>query len=124
MESTEADHGKKPFEPKVVPVLHLNHYREDKGLAMFPFGTRYNKELYTLKSGDFIKFTGENGHKREVISVAVMNLHSAVAELMSNYIYGQPLRIVHRQWGYNAVMEGFPRDAVDKDRCLLIHYKI
>lgn len=124
MESAEADHEKKPFEPKVVPVLHMNHYREDKGLAMFPFGIRYNKELYTLKSGDFIKFTGDNGHKREVISVAVINLHSAAAELISNYIYGQPLRIVQRQWGYNAVMEGYPRGSVDKDRCLLIHYKI
>lgn len=124
MGNIDSDHGKNPLEPKIVPVLHMNHYREDKGLAMFPFGIRYNKELYTLRSGDFIKFTGDDGHKREVVSVAVMNMHTAVAEFMSNYIYGQPLRIVQRQWGYNAVMEGFPRDAVDKDQCLIIHYKI
>lgn len=109
-------------QPRTVSVLHMSHRKEDKGLALFPVGTRYNKELTELRKGDFIQF--QSGEKREVISVALMNVHSAIAEQMSRYIYGHSISRVWAQWGSNAVVEGHPRDAISKDQCIQIHYKI
>lgn len=106
---------------KTVDVLHLAHRKQDKGLALFPFGGRYNRELTQLRKGDFIRF--QSGETFKVVSVSVMNLHSAVAEQMSRYIYGQPLSRVTSQWGSNAVLEGFPRDCVNDGQCLMIHYE-
>lgn len=104
-----------------VGVLHLAHRKEDKGLALFPFGERYNRELTQLRQGDVIQF--ESGEKFEVVAVTVMNTDSAVAEFMSRYIYGRPLSVVKSQWYNNAVLEGYPRDCIRADQCLIIYYK-
>lgn len=111
-----ADNSKK----RVLSVLHLAHRKEDKGLALFPFGVRYNKELLTLRKGDYIMFS--SGEEHEVVSVSIMGLNTAVAEQMCRYIYGVPLSKVVSQWGNNAVLEGYPREAVSTDQCLMIHY--
>lgn len=108
-------------EPKVVRVLHLAHIKEDKGLALFPIGGRYNKDLAELRKGDFIQF--ESGEKFEVVSVALLNLHSAIAEQLCRYIYGHSLKTVTSRWGHNAVLEGFPRDCVSTEQCIQVHYK-
>lgn len=104
-----------------VTVLHLSHRIEDKGLALFPLGERYNRELTKLRKGDSIRF--QSGEVFNVVSVAVMNLRTAVAEQMSRYIYKQPLSRVTSQWGHNAVLEGYPRDCVSDEQCLMIHYE-
>lgn len=123
MENAVVDREKRPqTQSKVVSVLHLAHRKEDKGLALFPIGIRYNKELAELRKGDYIQF--QSGEKREVISVALMNINSAIAEQMSRYIYGHTISRVCAQWGVNAVAEGYPRDAISKDQCIQIHYKI
>lgn len=105
---------------KIVKVLHLAHRKKDKGLALFPFGMRYNRELTTLKKGDWIQF--QSGEQFPVVSVAVVNLQSAIAELMCRYIYGKPLSRVVSQWSYNAVAEGYPRDAISTEKCLIVNY--
>lgn len=107
---------------KVVDVLHLAHRKKDKGLALFPLGERYNRELSELKKDDWIRF--QSGEQFPVVSVAKMNLQSAIAEFMCRYIYGKPLARVVSQWGYNAVAEGYSRDAISFDQCLIINYKI
>lgn len=109
-------------ESRTIEVLHLSHRKEDKGLALFPFGVRLNKELTELRKGDFIQFL--SGEKREVVSVAVLGLNTAIAEQMCRYIYNVPLATVIRQWGVICVQLGLPRDSMNKDRCLQIHYKI
>lgn len=105
-----------------VSVLHLSHLRENKGLAMFPVGERYNRELTQLRKGDVICFQSDEEYP--VVSVAVLGLHTAIAEFMSRYIYGKPLSRVKAQWGINAVAEGYPRDCISDERCLIIHYEI
>lgn len=105
----------------VISVLHLAHRKEDKGLALFPFGERYNRELMQLRQGDIIRF--QSGEEYPIIAVAVMNLNAAIAEFMCRYIYGKPLARVKEQWGVNAIAEGYSRDCINQDRCLIIYYE-
>lgn len=106
---------------KTVDVLHLSHRNQDKGLALFPIGERYNRELMYLRKGDLIRF--QSGEIFEVESVALMGLNTAIAEQMSRYIYGRPISRIKSQWSYNVVIEGRPRDSISQDQCLQIYYK-
>lgn len=105
-----------------ISVLHLTHRREDKGLALFPFGERYNRELMQLRKGDVIQF--QSGEQYSVVSVAVLNLDTAIAEFMCRYIYNKPLSRVKEQWGINAIAEGYSRDCISEYRCLIIYYEV
>lgn len=91
------------------------------GFIMLPVGAYYNRDIQKARKGDFFQFC-ENESKYRIVDICYMNLNCAVANVLCKYIYNRKMDIVMNRWLANAVIEGNGRNAIDKNRCLLIRY--
>lgn len=93
---------------------------KDKGLIMLPVGIYYNRDIQNASIGDVIVFLG--GEERTIKNKCVFNTHSGSTHFLCQYIYNTSLSVVFRKWLTNAVIQGNGRNAVSKNRCLVVWY--
>lgn len=94
---------------------------KDKGLIMLPVGMYYNRDIQYASIGDTIVFLG--GKERIIKNKCLLDLRAGATDFLCQYIYNKSLNMVFRKWLTNAVISGNGRNAVSKNRCLVIWYE-
>jgi len=89
---------------------------------MLPVGAYYNRDLQQARQGDFIMFDDDDKNKYRIERVAQLDLNSQIAVLLAGYIYGSTLQSIFVRWRSTAVIQGFTKNAVSTNKCLVIEY--
>lgn len=92
-----------------------------KGLLLLPIGMYYNIDLQQARAGDYIKFQDDD--KRYMIKrIAYMDMKTQIANLLSMFLYNCPILVSLKMWQSTAVLEGNKKNAVSRNKCLVMHY--
>ena len=106
---------------KTYRIYHLTP-KNHKGLVMLPVGAYYNQDLQQARQGDFIMFDDDDKNKYRIERVAQLDLNSQIAVLLAGYIYNSTLQSIFVRWRSTAVIQGFTKNAVSTNKCLVIEY--
>lgn len=90
---------------------------------LLPYGQFYEKTagIAKAKQGDVLRFF--NGPEYRIEAVRLLK-QDAVCDLLCRMRYGVPWRIAFARWQRYALMEGYGRDALSKDYCLIVFYEL
>lgn len=94
------------------------------GLILLPFGEYYNRNLLTLRRGDYIQFQDEQRNMHGFLSLCRLDIRTSVTGLLCGYIYGISVSDMVTRWKNTAVIEGYSKLAVSSDKCLLMCYQM
>lgn len=110
--------------PKTIPVAHTLNWNIDTNYTFIflPIGYAYNKHLNDARVGDSIKFV--KGKTRTIRDIGFIDIHSFLFRNLCWKRYGCSAERVLRQWEVNARSEGYPKEAIDEDKAVMIWYKI
>lgn len=95
---------------------------EKKPYFLSPIGKYLNKELQKARPGDFIIFqNGWRREKRKLARICRIEISSPVFTFLLRSIHGETASIngIKEKWADLSVLEGFGRDGVDMDACIL-----
>lgn len=106
-----------------MKAYKIYHWRpkNDKGLILLPVGVRYNIDLQKAKVGECIEFQ-EDPNKYMIKQKAYLDIHTQAANLLSMFLYRSPILAVLKRWQNTSVLDGNGKNAVSRNKCLLIHY--
>lgn len=98
---------------------HTSRFRSN--LIILPIGLYYNREIRKIKPGDYVEFS--DGVERRVEFALLMPIHGALTEYLCRKTYTGAMQVVMKRWYANALMEGFGRDVIDTEQCLMIFFE-
>lgn len=111
-------------------IPHINHdlpRLAKHRLALVPIGLFMNRELQRAQIGDIVAFQTEWRIDRAIlIRRCRIAVKSSIFAFMAKLIYGEHTRIddIIRKWENLAILDGFGRDGIDREDCLLIEVKL
>lgn len=108
------------FKPSIF-VLHNHSSLFRANLIILPIGAYYNREIQRIRVGDIVKF---NDNVERVVEFSVyMPIKHSLTEYLCRKTYIGGMDIVRSRWESNAIIDGYARDAIDTDKCLMIFFK-
>jgi hypothetical protein len=87
---------------------------------LIPIGYAYNRPIQKAKDGDRIAFIG--GERAAIDTTVVIKAQSKICDMLCRMRYGVGIERVIEVWKNNASLEGYGRDAVSEDECMLITF--
>lgn len=87
---------------------------------LLPLGYSYNRDFLSAKEGDLIKFG--DGKVYSLLRVGILSLKNPATEGLCFARYGITLRKALQIWRTNAFAQGYGRNAVSDEECLIIIY--
>ena len=87
---------------------------------LLPLGYSYNRGYLGFHEGDFLKFG--DGKVYRFLRADVLDMRKPKAEGLCFMRYGITLRKALQIWRTNAFAQGYGRNAVSDEECLIIFY--
>ena len=87
---------------------------------LLPLGYSYNREFLSVSEGGLLKFG--DGKVYPLLRVDVLSIKNPATEGLCFARYGITLRKALQIWRTNAFAQGYGRNAVSDEECLIIIY--
>lgn len=87
---------------------------------LIPIGYAYNRPIQKAQDGDRMIFL--DGERVAIDTIAKIKSQTKMCDMICRARYGVGIERVIEIWKNNATLEGYGRDAVSEDECLLITF--
>lgn len=105
---------------KYYKVFHDTPRDFHADYILLPLGYSYNREFLSVSEGCLLKFG--DGKVYPLLRAGVLNLNNPATEGLCFARYGITLRKALQIWQTNAFAQGYGRNAVSNEECLIIVY--
>lgn len=106
---------------KIFKPLHEEPGAFHLDYILLPYGQYYakTKDYLDAKKGDILRFY--NGPEYEIDSVSLIK-QDRVCDILCRMRYGIAWKVAFAKWQSNAILEGYGRQALSTQECLLVIY--
>ena len=87
---------------------------------LLPLGYSYNREFLNVSEGDLMRMG--DGKVFPVLRTGILSLRNPATEGLCFARYGITLRSAQRVWKTNAFAQGYGKDALSDEECLIVIY--
>ena len=109
-----------PAKNKYYKVFHDTPRDFHADYILLPLGYSYNREFLSVSEGTLLKFG--DGKVYPLLRAGVLSMKNPATEGLCFARYGITLRKALQIWRTNAFAQGYGRNAVSKEECLIIIY--
>ena len=105
---------------KYYKVFHDTPRDFHADYILLPLGYSYNREFLSVSEGTLLKFG--DGKVYNMLKSGILDLRNPATEGLCFARYGITLRKALQIWKTNAFAQGYGRNAVSDEECLIIVY--
>lgn len=87
---------------------------------LLPLGYSYNREFLSASEGELLKLG--DGNIFPILRVGILSLKNPATEGLCFARYGITLKLAQKLWTMNAFAQGYGKDALSDEECLIIVY--
>lgn len=106
-----------------IPVIFAEPPGEVKPYMLVPVGHYLNRDLQRAAEGSVVTFrTWDRRYRRRIVRMCRLPLKSELFTFMLRSLHGEgaSLGTIMERWRRESVIEGFGRDGVNTEECLLL----
>ena len=106
---------------RIYKPLHTEPWGFHLGYILLPYGAFYDKtkDFVDAKKGDILRFF--NGGDYEIDNVVLIP-QDRVCDTLCRMRYGISWQVAFEKWKSYAVLQGYGKDALSTEECLLVFY--